>query len=54
MCYINKTISVKVLVIFVINSSRHRKCFVQGRSYDIDDDDDSKNKIQLKQKSKLR
>ena len=30
MCYIKKTITVKILVISVINSSRHRKCFVRG------------------------
>ena len=30
MCYIKKTISVKILVICVINSSRLRKCFVRG------------------------
>ena len=29
MCYINKTISVKILVLCVINSSRHRKCFAR-------------------------
>ena len=29
LCYIKKTISMKILVICVINSSRHRKCFVR-------------------------
>ena len=30
MCYIKKTISVRIVVICLINSSRHRKCFVRG------------------------
>ena len=30
MCYIKKTISVRTFVIWLINSSRHRKSFVRG------------------------
>ena len=30
MCYIKKTISVRIVVTCLINSSRHRKCFVRG------------------------
>ena len=28
--YVLRTISMKILVLLVINSSRHRKCFVRG------------------------
>ena len=35
MCYIKKTISVKILVICVINSSRHRKCFILTGLYSL-------------------
>ena len=35
MCYIKKTISVKILVICVINSSRHRKYFVWGYIHEL-------------------
>ena len=30
MCYIKKTISVRIVVVCLINSSRHRQCFVRG------------------------
>ena len=32
---VQKTISVKILVLFVINSSQHRKCFVRGCIYSL-------------------
>ena len=35
MCYIKRTISVKTLLICVINSSRLRKCFVQGHIHEL-------------------
>ena len=35
MCYIKRTISVKTLLICVTNSSRLRKCFVQGHIHEL-------------------